>query len=368
MSRYAIRILSSQPNRLLLTVGGIALCIVLMMFLLSVYSGVADGCLEYIRRNDVDLWVMHRSSNNLMRTSSVLPTSAGTRIRDLPGVASADPIMLMLAVIRKGEDAATVFLTGFDETSGRGGPPHLNAGRSVESDHEIVLDVAFARKMGFAVGDSVVIQDDTLSVVGLSTGTNAFVIQYAFVNLQRARQIVGVPSIATCFLVTTEDNGDPAAVAAAIRENLPMTSVYDHETFIANNTREMQAGFLPFIYTIAGIGVVVLTVIVSLLLTITVLEQRRDFAVLKTLGAPIRFLPRLIVEQGVLLAVAGYAIALVLFFPIVAIVERLTPEIATKATPMQIILIAGAVTILSLVSSMISLRRLRRIYPLEAFS
>jgi putative ABC transport system permease protein len=368
MSRYAMRILKSQPNRLLLTVGGIALCIVLMMFLLSVYSGVADGCLEYIRQNDVDLWVLHRSSNNIMRTSSVLPVSAGARIRRLAGVASASPIMLLLAVIQKGERSATVFLTGFDETSGVGGPPHLVAGRSVEDDLEIVLDVAFARKMGFAIGDNVVVQDDTLRVVGISTGTNAFVIQYAFVTLRRARQIVGVPSIATCFLVTTEEHADAAAVAGTIRGHLPMTSVYDHSTFVANNTREMQAGFLPFIYTIAAIGVVVLTVIVSLLLTITVLEQRRDFAVLKTLGAPMSFLPRLIVEQGVLLAAAGYAVALVLFFPMVTLVQRLTPEIATRVSPTQIALVAVAVAILSVVSSLISLRRLRRIYPLEAFS
>ena len=37
---YAIRILLRQPVRSVLTVGGIALCIVLMLFLLGVYRGI----------------------------------------------------------------------------------------------------------------------------------------------------------------------------------------------------------------------------------------------------------------------------------------------------------------------------------------
>jgi putative ABC transport system permease protein len=298
----------------------------------------------------------------------VLPASVGEQIQRIPGVASASPVLLMLAAIRKGDLSSTVFLTGFDVQSGVGGPPHLLDGRSVKNDDEIVLDVAYARRMGFTLGDVVRIQDDTLRIVGVSTGTNAFVIQYAFVTLSRARQVLGVPTIVTCFLLTTTGSAEKSEVADLIREALPMTSVYDHATFVDHNTREMQAGFLPFIYTIAAIGVVVLTVIVSLLLTITVLEQRYDFAILKALGAPAGFLPRLLVEQGLMITMAGFVLAMGAFFPMVKLVEHITPEIATQTSGSQVALIGLAVAILSLVSSLISLQRLRRIYPLEAFA
>jgi ABC-type antimicrobial peptide transport system permease subunit len=238
----------------------------------------------------------------------------------------------------------------------------------VHEDDEIVLDQAFARRMRLAAGDSVRIQDNTLQVVGISSGTNAFVIQYAFVTLPRAREILGVPSIATCFLIKTREDAGRSAIADAICEKLPVASVYDHRTFMDRNTREMQAGFLPFIYTIAAIGVVVLTVIVSLLLTITVLEQRRDFAILKALGAPTGFLPRLVIQQGLTIVLTGFAVALVLFFPMVTLVQQLTPEIATRTSWGQLVLMSAAVGILGLLGSSISLQRLRRIYPLEAFS
>jgi putative ABC transport system permease protein len=368
MTRYALRILVRQPVRLTLTIGGIALCIVLMMFLLSVYEGVADGCLEYIRQNECDLWVLHRSSNNIMRTSSVLPATAGESIRQIPGVASVSPVLLMLATVHKESRSSTVYLTGFDAASGIGGPPHLAEGRSVRDDGEIVLDCAYTARMGYAVGDDVVIQDDTLQVVGICKGTNAFVIQYAFVTLSRARQTLGVSSIVTCYLVTTAPYADRSDVTSLISDRLPMAAVYDHATFLAHNTREMQAGFLPFVFTVAAIGVVVLTVIISLLLVISILEQRYDFAIIKALGAPRSFLPCLLIEQGLILTSTGFALAMILLFPMTALVQYVTPEIATQSSLRQMVLIAVTVAVLGLIGSFISLQRLRRIYPLEAFS
>lgn len=51
---YALKTLQDQPLRLALTVGGIALCMVLMLFLLSVYRRVADGSVEYLRASHAD--------------------------------------------------------------------------------------------------------------------------------------------------------------------------------------------------------------------------------------------------------------------------------------------------------------------------
>lgn len=55
----------------------------------------------------------------------------------------------------------------------------------------------------------------------------------------------------------------------------------------------MESGILPLLYVIALIGAVVLTVILSLLLSINILKRRKDFAVMKTLGSPQRYLPQL---------------------------------------------------------------------------
>ncbi len=368
MDLYSVRVLRCEPFRLVLTVGGIDLCIVLMLFLLSVYRGVADGSIEFIRQNKADLWVLHSSATNILRGSSVLFDPHGKVIRGIPGVKSVSPVLLLLSAVKKGSLTATVFLTGFDPVAGVGGPPRLFEGRSVLKGDEIVLDKAFAAKYSFQVGDSVKIQDKSLQVVGISTGTNAFVIQYAFVTLQRAQSLIGMPGMATTYLVTSEDGSDISKIKQTIEERLPDVRAYDHGSFLQNNIREMQSGLLPFIYTVASIGIVVLTAILSLLLSINILERRKDFAVLKILGSPGRLLSRLIVEQALLISSMGMIAGLVLFFPIVTLVESISPEVSTKSSVEQVAAVMLVVTVISLISSFISMQRLRRIYPVEVFS
>lgn len=263
---------------------------------------------------------------------------------------------------------ATVYLTGFDAGTGVGGPPRLVEGRTVRDDGEIVLDKSFAAKFGFRPGDLLRIQDTDLAVVGISSGTNAFVIQYAFVTLARAQSFLGLPDTVTCFMVKLEPGAGPGWVTGEIRRLFPGSEVYDHQTFLENNIREMETGFLPFLYTIAFLGVVVLTAILSLILTVNILEKRRDFAVLKTLGSPGSYLAGLVAGQALLICASGIVWGTAFFFPLTAGVERIVPEVAARTSPWQMALIASAALAIGLVSSTVSLQRLRRIYALEAFA
>jgi putative ABC transport system permease protein len=199
-------------------------------------------------------------------------------------------------------------------------------------------------------------------------GTNAFVIQYAFITLRKAQSIIAYPGIVTCYLVSVEKGKSVSAVAEKIREELPGVAVYDHQTFINNNVHEMESGFLPLLYVIAVIGAIVLTAILSLLLSINILERRKDFAIMKALGSPNGFLPRLVIQMAFLISTAGSICAIILFFPMVQLIEKLTPEVSTQSSISQIGAVILTVGVISLLSSFISLQRLRRIYPLEAFS
>jgi len=368
MTSYSFHILRAQPLRMAFTIGGIALCVVLMLFLLSVYRGVADGSVDYIRSNKTDLWVLQGNATNILRGSSILSTGHGVLLREIPGVRSVSPILFLLSSIKKGSRASTVYLTGYDVTTGVGSPPELVQGRHVEKEGEIVLDRSFATKFHFGVGDQVVIKEETLTVVGMSARTNMFVIQYAFVTLRQAQSQIGYPGLVTCYLITVEDSSTIASVRERIREELPGTEVYDQNEFLGNNIREMQSGFLPLLYTIAAIGGVVLTTILSLIISINVLERRKDFAMMKTLGSPRRFLRGLIVELGLEISSAGCCLALVCFFPIVRFVEAVSPEVSTKTSVEQFAAVVLAVWGMSFLSSLFAVRRVRRIYSLEAFS
>jgi ABC-type lipoprotein release transport system permease subunit len=351
-----------------LTIVGIALCVVLMLFLLSVYRGVADGSVDYIRHNRTDLWVLQANATNILRGSSILSTGHGNLLREIRGVREVSPILFLLSSVKKGDFSATVYLTGYNPVSEIGAPPQLVEGRNIQREGEIVLDRSFAAKHSFQVGDQVVMKEDTLTVVGICGGTNMFVIQYAFVTLKQAQSQIGYPGLVTCYLLRLDKEEDISSMKERIREELPGVEVYDHEEFLRNNIREMQSGFLPLLYTIAVIGGVVLTTILSLILSINILEQRKAFAVMKTLGCPGRFLSGLIFGQGIQVSSAGCVVALALFFPVVRLIEALSPEVSTEVSIHQIIGIILAVWGMSFFSSLIALQKVRRIYTLEAFS
>jgi ABC-type antimicrobial peptide transport system permease subunit len=368
MFSYSAKILTGQPMRLAITVAGISLCIVLMLFLLAAYYGVADGSVDYIRKNRSDLWVLSSNAWNILRGSSILFTSDTFDIQQIQGVKSVSSVLFILAGIRKDDQQATVYLTGFDPEADLGGPPQIYEGRSVEDDKEIVLDKDFASKFNLSLGESVTVRDTELEIVGLSDGTNALVIQYAFVTLNRAQRLIGYPGMATCFLVRAETGADLGGISEEIKLKLDGVDVYDHETFLKNNIKELQTGFLPFIFTVAALGVVVLTAILSLLLSVNILEKRKDFAVFKTLGSPKGFVSGMVISQSVIISLAGCLTAIVLYFPLVNFIEKVTPELSTKTSLKQMICVVAVVLIMSVVSSLISMQRLRRIYALEAFS
>lgn len=365
--KYAFRFLMHQPLRLFITIGGTTLCVVLMLFLFSIYRGVADGSVEYIRKSNADLWVVQRNVTNILRGTSILSTAHGKLLETVPQIESVSPVLFILSTIKKDNMSATAFLTGFDAKTGIGGPPGIIKGRSVKTDDEIVLDKSFALKYGCKLGERVIVQDDTLSVVGLSEGTNAFVIQYAFVSLIRAQTIIGYPGLVSCYQIKVKQGENIVEAISTIREEVPGTDVYDHATFLQNNIKEMESGFLPLLYTVAAIGGVVLTIILSLLLTINILERRKDFAALKILGAPRGFLPGIVTWQAMLIIFISFVIALVLFFLMVRVVETISPEINTKTSLTQIGITFILSSILGFLSALLSMRRLRHIYPLEVY-
>ncbi|MBI4418369.1 MAG: ABC transporter permease [Ignavibacteriales bacterium] len=367
MSSLSLRMLTNQPLRLSLTVFGVALCVILMLFLLGVYNGVEEGSMEYIRHNHADLWVLQQNSWNILRGTSLLSTGHGRILDGIQGVESASAVLLLLPGVQHRDDIATVFLAGYEPDHPLGGPPRLVAGRSVTNDDEIVLDHAFARRMNVALADTVQIEGEPLVVVGLSSGTNAFVIQYAFTTLSRAQYIAGFSTVVSCFLIRVRDGHSPNRVKEEIEEELPGVSIFDHTTFVQNNTREMESGLLPLLFIIAAIGAVVLTAVLSLLLSIGILERRKDFAVMKTLGSPKFFLPLTVVRQALIITGLGSVTGLCIFFPMCRFIEFVTPEMSPQSSLEQIAVVLLCVAAISLVSSLISMQKLRRIYPLEVF-
>ena len=194
-----------------------------------------------------------------------------------------------------------------------------------------------------------------------------FVIQYAFITLADAHRIIGLAGIVTCYLVKVTQGQDLKHISADIETCMHDVTVFDRNKFLENNIREMESGILPLLFVVAAIGSIVLMAILSLILSINVLERRKDFAIIKALGAPGGFIPGMVVIQAMILAGSGLVLGIVLFFPLMKFVEKFSPEVSVLTSPSQILAVILSVMIISLVSSILPNRKLRKVYPLEAF-
>ena len=364
---YAIKTLAKQYLRFIITAFGIALCLLLMLFLLAIYYGVSDASVRYVRESDADIWVLQRHAANLLRGTSLLTSRHGTVIRDVEGVKSIAPILFFTATVNVPGNTASVHLVGYDPVTGKGGPPEIVEGDSLQNNDQIILDYAFAAKYKLKVGDKLPIRDDTLTVTGLSSGTNLFVIQFAFITLNEARRLLGISSILSCYQVMIMSGYDLASVAENIRSASPDFAVFDRDTFLANNIHEAETGVMPLLYVVAMLGSIVLTALLSLILSVYVLEQEKDYAIMKALGAPAGFISRIVIIQSLILAGSGMIIAILLFDPMLSAVKKFSPTISAKSSVYQIIIVASGLLVISLLSSIIPLVRQRHIYPLEVF-
>jgi len=60
-------------------------------------------------------------------------------------------------------------------------------------------------------------------------------------------------------------------------------------------------------------------------------------------------------------------LGVILFFPMTSLIERITPEVANTTSVGQILLVSAGILVISAISSILPIRKIRKIYPLEVF-
>ncbi|NWJ42027.1 MAG: ABC transporter permease [Geothrix sp.] len=359
--------LLGEVGRFAMTVAAIGACTLMMVFLWATYQSVNAGAVDYIRRTRADIWMLQANATNIIRGSSIMTLEEGQAVLETKAVASASPVLLLLSSVKLQGRFYTLFLTGYRREAPTGGPPIIAAGRALAGDDEIVLDEVFARKHHLVLGQTLEIQGVPLQVVGLSRGTNAMVIQYAFVSLERAQGFIQLPGLISFVAIRIGPGETVPAVLQALRAAQPEMNFFSDAQFIENNVLEMQTGFLAFLFIITLMGALVLAVILALLLSLDILERRRDFVIMKALGAPRSYLRGLVAAKALLLGGCGGGLGLALFLPLRALVRVLAPELETQVYPAQMALVLAGVLVICLASALVATRRIAGFYALEAF-
>jgi putative ABC transport system permease protein len=214
MIRLAFRNLFQNKARLVISVGGVSLALLLIPSLDAVFTGVERQVTAYIDSSRADIIVAQSGVRNMHMASSSLPDSVRRKVRAVPGVALVTPILYLTNNVVYEDERNLAYIIGLPENAEMGGPWKISSGRSLPGDGEVIIDRTIAEKAGIRLGDEVEILGEEFEVTGLSEGLASLVNSVAFISMDDFGDLRGNYRTFS-FLVKVNPAESPEAVAPA---------------------------------------------------------------------------------------------------------------------------------------------------------
>lgn len=361
----ARRNLFSDPTRLLISVGGVAIAILLIIVLLAVYTGSLRQMSAYVDNVDADLWVAQAGSPDMLHSFSVVPATLIDELAKVDGVSEVWPLTSRTTLVEVNGKKNSLILVGY-QPGGAGGPWHMVEGSSEPGPGGIVVDKVTVKTNGLELGDAIEADGQSYEVVGVSEDTTIMVAQYAFVDIEQAKKALGANRI-NFILMKVKDLADRDRIKDEIAATHPQQTVFTKEQFSSNNAAVIREGILPVLAVVVVIAFIIGVVIVGLVVYSATLEKYREYGVLKAVGASGATLYRIVLEQSLMSALLGYAVGAVASFGVARIVTRIVVQISVAFTWTQFASAFMAAIVMSVIASYIPARKINKIDPVIVF-
>jgi putative ABC transport system permease protein len=363
----ARRNLGRNRVRLLASVGGVALALSLTLALDAIYAGVANQLTTYIDRAGADVWVAQNGVRNLHMVASWLPDSATAEVRAVDGVADATPILYSTDTITAGDERAVAYVIGLPTGASVGGPWDLAAGTGAIGRGEIVVDRTFAAKAGVTIGDSVGVLGGQARIVGLSNGTASLVNSVAFISFDDFQAMRGNAPVVSFILARVAPGSSAAAVAAEIERDVPGVTAQTRSAFSSEERRLVMDMSADVISIMSVVGFVVALAVVALTVYVATLARRREYGVLKALGARNRVLYRVVLTQAALSVAMGFALALGFTWLVGFAVEQTNLNLELAITTVSIAKVGLFAAIIAGLAAVLPIRQVSGLDPAVVF-
>ena len=333
-------------------------------------------------------------------------TQVAARIRAVPGVVSAAPVVDGQVLLQGGNQNAGGLVRGIapgDFRQMKAVSDHIVAGtlRDFQGEDAVAIGVGLARKFGLGVGDELTLVSPQGAATAFGTiprvrayhvvavfqvGMNEYDTNFVFLPIEAAQIFFQVPDSASHIEVSIADAQDVSAVSRAVGTALAGTGVrvldwqQNNNSFFAAVQVERNVMFLILTLIIL---VAAFNVVSSLIMMVK--DKTRDIAVLRTIGAGRGAVMRIFLMAGASVGVTGTLLGVLLgvlfclnIETIQGWVESLTgskvfsPEVyylthlPSKLNPHEVLQVMAMALGLSLLATLYPSWRAARTDPVEA--
>jgi putative ABC transport system permease protein len=136
---------------------------------------------------------------------------------------------------------------------------------------------------------------------------------------------------------------------------------------MANDVTLLARFFSIPLQLMVAIAFLVGTLVVGLVIYTATTERRREYGVLKAIGARNRRLYAVVMAQALLSALAGAALGMGLAFGAAQVIMALRPQFLVTITPLAAAQVVGATLVMAALASFFPAQLLARLAPAEAF-
>lgn len=363
--RLAWRNLSHDRMRFVVTIIGIAFATFLMVFQGSLFTGFVRASSKVIDASDAELWIVPRGIS-CVEFGSPLPL----RFRDLAqGVRGVERVERLAAGYVSYQKPSglreSVFLLGADAGSGRVPTPQLNGAGSAVLSETLLVDASNAGKLeALALPTEVEVNRQRAHVGGIIEGFGSFLgAPYVFTGYADAMRYVELRPEETMFLMVHVAPGNEVeTVRQALQARLREADILTRAEFAHRSQFfwVVKTGAGGALLTAGLLGFIVGLVIVSQNIYATTMENLEEFATLKAIGAPARYIRGVVLNQALVSGLLGAVLGLLATFPLIKLTLRF---ISWVYTPWWLPL--GMIVVSLLMCALASIVSIRKVIALE---
>jgi putative ABC transport system permease protein len=358
--------LTQNRTQFLLSVGGVALALLLMLSLDALLAGSEEDLVAYIEGSGADIFVSQDGVKNMHMAASAITNQDVRRAAHAPGVASASPILYTTGVIKAGDTDILSYVIGFDPGEPLGGPGHVIMGESNLGRDEAIIDDAIARKQKIGLGDEVEIFGENFTIVGLTKGMTNIINSIAFIHLKDFQEFRPGDSLSYA-LIAIEPGVNPQKSAAAINARSDDVLALPVADFSREERQIIKDMSVEVLYIMNMSGLLIGLAVTALTLYTSTLRKRQEYGVLKAIGARNRHLLTVVTTQAILSLAIGFGIAVGLVWVLGLALPLAVPGVGLALTQTGVTRVLLASLLIGVVAALTPTWQLSRLDPAQVF-
>ena len=359
----AIRNLFGERGRLVITAGGVAFSVTLILVLLGLYQGWNNQITRFLGSIDADYWVGQQGSRDISHSVSLLPANMESSLRRQPSIDKLNIFVGRQVSFKKNGKEIRVLLVG-TKKDGIIKPYKIVKGKEIPDRDEIIIDEITAKQEKLKIGDEIEINGTKLKIVGISSGGNILIYSYAFADLSDTRKILGLSDFTNFFLISSNNRGLLEADLKSVDPNL---EIMTKQEFLDNNSAIIKDTFLPIIGVLLLIAVIIGIVVIGLTIYTATIEKSQEYGVLKAIGYSNSALYIIAFLQSMISGIIGLVIGNLLTIVVVWLAKSYVGNFIYEVGARELIAVAVLTLAMAILASLIPLKRLFSIDPANVF-